>query len=333
MSIKDLIKNSPFFPVAKRMYAPIYDFKWRERRLKTNGKLNPDKTFYVCRRVSRYTGLLSDFLYFLGHVRYARSKGYIPVIDLMTYPNVQLYPSEVGKVNGWEYYFKQPCDENGKRYSLNEVYKSKNVILSNGIEPPSRPKDTIDFLTDLEELEFWHDIYISDFEFSDELKCYLEESLAEVPKSLIGVHARGTGYRLFTMLGNGDGNNIQPEINNIILEIEEKLKEDTYEGVFLATEDAEYYDFFRKHFGSKLFTVHTEYFRKEDVDLKNNTDTDYTTNRANDKKLRGFEYITAMVAFSRCKYRISGINSGTIFADIIEPNVDNSKWLVQGRAH
>ncbi|MCR5482414.1 MAG: hypothetical protein K6F52_06430 [Clostridia bacterium] len=334
MGIKEIIKASPFAPIAIKLYAPLYDWKWRERKINTGGKLNPQKTFFVCRRVSRYTGLLSDAILMLGHIDYARKKGYIPVVDMMTYPNVQLYDDEVGKINAWEYYFKQPADNDGKRYSLEEVFSSQNVILSDGCYCHDMPKDTTEFLKEDSLIDYWSNVWKQNIEYSDKLQGYLCSQLNDLPQNLVGVHARGTGYRKFTKLGSkSGGNHVQPTVEYVLDQSICMMVENNCDGILLATEDMEYYQRFKEVLGERLYTVDTQFIDATNIDLQFNLDTAYTTDRINDKMLRGFEYLAAMVAFSKCRIRISGINSGTIIASIMEPNVENSYYYDLGRAH
>jgi hypothetical protein len=89
------------------------------------GKLYPEKTFYVIRRPEPGAGLFSNFHWALGHIIYAQKEKYIPIVDMKNY---KTYYNEIESINGsknaWEYYFEQPSS-----YTLEQVYKSKNVIL------------------------------------------------------------------------------------------------------------------------------------------------------------------------------------------------------------
>ena len=121
MNVKKVFQKITF------LNEPYTRWKWRERRV-SYGKENPDKTFYVIRRASCKVGLFSHVMTNMGLVKYALDRGYIPVIDMQNTKNTYLEPDQVGKVNAWEFYFEQPCG-----YSLRDIKKSKNVILSNGL--------------------------------------------------------------------------------------------------------------------------------------------------------------------------------------------------------
>lgn len=104
---------------------------------KSYGKLNPDKTFFVIRLYPPAAGFLSNYVYVLGYMKYAIDQGWIPVVDMENYQTMYTDPELCDQFgiskNVWEWFFEQPLDvKSGKRYSLQEVYHSKNVILSNG---------------------------------------------------------------------------------------------------------------------------------------------------------------------------------------------------------
>ncbi|MDR3162696.1 MAG: hypothetical protein LBT81_02405, partial [Helicobacteraceae bacterium] len=97
----------------------------RKEELKRCGILYPEDTFYVIRRPEPGAGLFSNFRWVLGHILYALEKNYIPVVDMQNY---KTYYNEFEPINGsknaWEYYFEQP-----EPYTLEQVYKGKNVVL------------------------------------------------------------------------------------------------------------------------------------------------------------------------------------------------------------
>lgn len=90
----------------RKVIMEVFDNDWSEHYLI---KGNPDyPTYYFIRRQNIDVGLFSNFIVFAGHIRYALSKHYIPVIDCQNYTNNYLDPKLLGKENSWEYYFKQP---------------------------------------------------------------------------------------------------------------------------------------------------------------------------------------------------------------------------------
>lgn len=108
------------------------DTDWSEHYIKRGDPSKP--TYYIIRRQISLVGLLSNFMVFAGHIRYALSKGWLPVVDMQNYPNAYLAPEKLGKENSWEYYFEQPL-----RINLEVAYAGENVILSDGGANLPRP--------------------------------------------------------------------------------------------------------------------------------------------------------------------------------------------------
>lgn len=123
-------KKWKFIPATKNI---LYHWVNRERK-KSFGKKNPDKIFYVIRGINSnsrlYIGavhnLMANYFYVVSHMMYAEKMGWIPVIDQLNYPVYNTIEEPInGSKNAWEYYFVQPTE-----YTLEEVYQSKNVVLS-----------------------------------------------------------------------------------------------------------------------------------------------------------------------------------------------------------
>jgi|GEM_PF-1218492 len=117
-----------------RIYRKLLATKYEEKA--SFGNKNPDKTFYVIRPHyvletselhNTFINLIGHYYFTLQHLAYAVVNGWIPVVDWENYgPLVhgEEYPIN-GTMNCWEYYWNQPS-----KYTLEEVYQSKNVVLS-----------------------------------------------------------------------------------------------------------------------------------------------------------------------------------------------------------
>lgn len=111
----------------------LYNWFNREKH-SSYGTLNQDKVFYVIRSLNDtsplYIGtrhnLLANYFYTLSHLAYARERDWIPVVDQLNYPVYNSLPKPLGgTMNAWEYFWEQPSS-----YTLDEVYRSANVVLS-----------------------------------------------------------------------------------------------------------------------------------------------------------------------------------------------------------
>lgn len=89
------------------------------------GSMNEDRLFYVIRCPKDDLGFFGLYNYVVDYMKKAVALSAEPVVDWQYYPNN--YISEdylVGKENVWEYFFENPVG-----VSVDEVYKSKNVIM------------------------------------------------------------------------------------------------------------------------------------------------------------------------------------------------------------
>ena len=92
---------------------------------KSFGSLNSTKKFYIIRRFPT-AGLFSNITFVLNHLKICDEMGLIPIIDMYNYPTLYNEYNNLNKTkNAWEYFF-----ERLNNYTLEEVYKSKNVFLS-----------------------------------------------------------------------------------------------------------------------------------------------------------------------------------------------------------
>lgn len=175
-------------------YQPYKRHRMPEK-MKTYGELFPDRTFYVIRLYPPATGYLGNYNYILGYMRYAYQKGWIPIVDMYHYDTIyslhnieQDYPKDV-----WGMFFEQPWDPvHKRRYTLDEVYQSKNVVLSCGSEEfcvYSFEEETIS----------WQRRMAKMIPFNKEMQEYadnmLQETIGQINLPVMGIPFRGTDYK------------------------------------------------------------------------------------------------------------------------------------------
>ena len=75
--------------------------------MKSFGRLNPDKLFYVIWREGTGGGMFSNVFHVLSHLIYAREMGLTPLVDMENFPNFYNEAELVHATrNSWEYYFR-----------------------------------------------------------------------------------------------------------------------------------------------------------------------------------------------------------------------------------
>lgn len=261
-------------------------------------------TFYIIRRQDTNVGLFSNYIVFAGHIRYALSKGWLPVVDMQNYPNSYLEPELLGKVNAWEYYFRQPLG-----IDLETAYNGKNVVLSSGgIERGYADHTSAFFENKNGILTEWR-MLVKLGLLQVQPKLY--EEIMNIRKKLfapndrvLGVHLRGTDY----MAQRPFNHPIQPPIGYALTKIIEKINEWHCNKIFLATEDKSILQICKNVFGNICVTIDKEYVTYSD---SSKAVSSFHTERKNDYLIRGAEYLTDMVILSTCNCLVTGRTSGT----------------------
>ena len=224
--------------------------------LKSFGSLNKDKIFYVIQR-SPGGGLFSNLLFVLHHLYLAKKFNFVPVVDMENYPTIYNEKKSINNsFNAWEYYF-----EPVSKYTLKEVYKSKNVIIT------TKETNNIKFFDGFKNLLKEHrDIF---FKFIKIKKSLIKEKDIFFNKyfknhRVLGVHFRGTDYK--TM----ERHPLPATKKQICKNIDLLIKKYKFDKIFLITEDKGYHEYLNKRYSniinfSKIFTNKKQLFFENNI--------------------------------------------------------------------
>lgn len=294
----------------------IYHWITREKK-KSFGKFNPDKIFYVIRSIDYknkfYIGpvnnLLANYFYVLSHLRYAQINGWIPIIDMLNYPVYNSLPYPVnGTMNAWEYFWQQP-----NKYSLDEVYQSKNVILSKqnwfsqydmGYEP-SHYEDS-ELIKNFFQLA-------ATVPLNSKVENIINQKSKEMlknKKNILGIAFRFGGHSK-KHFAKTIGHPVQPDIDEMIKLAKIYLDKWGMQYIFLTSDTEEAAQEFKKIFKDKLIILKRERF--SELLKKGETNNLYSQENLYKTSLN---YLTEMTLLSRCDCLIGSINSGLRYAVI-----------------
>lgn len=251
-----------------------------QKRKQCWGSENPDKTFLVVKLINPANGLGACVCQVQSNVAYAASKGWIPVVD-MREKNQYLEDWEIGKVNAWEKFFEQPAG-----YRMQDIEKSENIIIS--YAPVQGLKPNLDFLR---------------------IKPGLEQMKADYMKNwkgrTLGVLFRGSDYANTKPYGHS----IQPNLEEMILKVKEKLVEwGGTDYIYLCTEVEEAVLRFREEFGDRLKCYPQQRVHEDFSDFRLAM---HKFPRQNDGYYRGAEYWTALSVLSECDSLVAGACGAT----------------------
>lgn len=299
----------------------IYHYFWRERST-SYGEENSDKVFYIIRRISPMEGVCSMLNSVVGHLAYAESKGYIPVVDMKNYYNVSWQPfSKRKKENAWEYYFEQPAG-----YSLSDIQHSKNIILSDGINAHKVPN--LQGTLNCTEVEKWHEIYQKYIRLNDKIEKKLSNDEKKMESgNTLGVCERVgilAGKKRKTILYAGYAKSIT--VKHMINEVERRMKLNNCNKIFLVIDDDETAEIFKQYFKNKLFL----YKRKRYKYLQNGEPPKKKELIFEDVIIpKNVSYIKEIFLLARCSSLLCDQSTGAMTAIIINGNQYENRTVLR----
>lgn len=303
------------FNICKRIRIIWKNIRMPEQRISC-GELNEDKTFFVIRFYPPASGLMTFYLYTLGMMQYADTKGWIPVVDLQNYENMYSLRKPVhGTMNVWEHYFLQP-ETDGKRYSLDEVYSSKNVVLSNGTMDDCYHSKANNIILN------WQIKQNKRLGLYPEVMDYLEKTY----RSTIPVNARvlGTIVRGRTRKRRNPGHEIQIKAVELVPILRDRVKRWQCDYIFLKAEEQEDLEEIKKSLKNVLHTTAKRVKNyKDSIILDYSSDADFGI--SNDNELPAtytnqVEYLAEIYILSKCTSLVSTGNNGLYGARIWNGN-------------
>lgn len=310
MQLKNTLKHLLFkMPrsVTRQFYMIYNNINFPECReeKKCFGSLNEDKIFYVIRpRPGKIEGLMALFLDVIKHLDYAEKRKLIPVVDFENY-ETQYYES--GK-NAWEIYFNQVSD-----YSLEEVYHSKNVILS-GLNALEKAPDFLNQKYDRDSLTYVRKIVKKYIRIKPGIQeIVMKEASRLHLENCLGLYLRGTDYTKLKPAGHP----VQPTAVQAMKKVDEYLLKNPHKKIFLVTEDADICLEIKRKYGKIVYTINDDLYISE-YDGKNFLSMNDSINQLGISSFqRGVTYLTKIILLSKCKDIIGGNTSGSWAACVL----------------
>lgn len=281
------------------------------------------RKIYIVATTFKIEGLFGIVNSVVNHCEYAYNNGYIPIVDMKHYANQYFKDGKVFKDNSWEYFFEQPSG-----IGLDDIKDEDEIVISKNLYVLD--VSTFLFLGDLpvdnatinsEEIVKKKLSQKSLLKFNKKTKEYLEENFSKLVGSgddVLGILCRGTDYT------NKKPRNeeIQPNPETVIEKAKEVIKKNPQiKRIYVATEDNEIYQKFKKEFGDILIENSQYKYSLEDKSLN----YDYISNIKVDRKDHNYnlakEYLLSIYILSKCRYFIGGRTTGTKWAWLL-----SEKW-------
>lgn len=289
---------------------------WTEHYVRKGDPSKP--TYYIIRRRISSVGIFSNFIVFAGHIRYALSQGWIPVIDMQNYPNALLEPEKLGKENAWEYFFEQPL-----RIGLEEAYNGENIILCReyrSIIPHTRSSFFDEKNIELAEWRMLVKLGLLKIKPAIMEKILATRAKLFAPTDrVLGVYLRGTDY----IAKKPKGHPIPPPQEYARDVILEKIRTWKCNKIFLSTEDKTIVQFFKETFGDGFGTFCVTIDREYPDYKPGQFINDARAPRENDRYLNTKEYLTEMIILSKCTSFVTSMCSGATGVIVLSAGFEN----------
>jgi len=245
--------------------------------------------------LSHNCGFFSDFLTGLAGIMYCYDNGFNFFVDwknkkYSTNPNDNLFDKYFfQELSGSEKFGRFYSTITPYRYYFHAMKNFTNEEIYNFLKKPS------DVLTGLKIL---HNSHFTDIE------CEIFKN-----KKILGVHKRGTDHSL-----HGE----KLDDTYILNEINKELKKNSYDNVFLITDDMRSYDFFSQELGS--FLISTDSY-------KSYSDTGIHFEGIIDGHRLATEVIRDSYLLSKTDYKLISRSNVSLFSLICNLNKDNFRYI------
>ena len=240
---------------------------------KENWKYRHDlkvKNFVILQRLEcPQCGFFSNYIVHLGCIYRNLLLGYVPIIDLKSFPNAY-NGNNTSKKNPWELFFYQPYN-----FTLEDVLNyAKNVTKLECDANGERP-DEINMYYKSDSINFWHDFAKQYMPLKKELLIEAEEIMKDLfgySKNILGVKMRGTDY----IAWKPKGHSIPPKIGRVIMDTKMMDQRYNYDFIFFSTEDELIKRKFVPYFKKKIkllnpnIKINYNYKKKDFINLNKN---------------------------------------------------------------
>ena len=274
---------------------------------KMDGEKEGIRCYYIAPDASG-SGFFADHNRLLSYLYYADYFGLCPVVEYGSgYSYAEEKPVD-GVSNPFEYYFKQPAEvslEDLKEEGCVVKSRKENAALAGRLNTSGKGYDWSEEY--LKEMGRISSKYIHLNEKTDQwMKEQLNKVLGE--KKMIGVHVRGTDFKR-----NYKGHPVKISTQEYLEATKKLYDTGKYEGVFLATDDAEATDVYGGVFGDKL-----KYYQDVVRSSGDETVMKSEVSRMNHHYLLGREVLRDAWTLGKCSALVAGMSQVSFGARILK---------------
>ncbi|MDY4085468.1 MAG: hypothetical protein SOY57_07940 [Ruminococcus bromii] len=296
------LRNTQLVDVADAVY---YERFFKDSKLISNPEACINKALknkkYILIKEGLWKYQVVNFCFvrdMISNIIWSLDCGYIPIVDV--YPNDSDYYSDNGRL--WDMFFKQPLG------TTEFDAKSARIcpLKTSSIKPSMYD------VKDTDKSNFWGYILKSFVKYNDSVLKYFDEEYKQLleDKSAIGCVIRSTDYTKTKPKGHPK----QPPLKDVFSKLHEVMQKYNVEYIYLATEDKNIADCFKKEFPDKIIENKRHYFNElfDSADLNRVSQVHFS--RQNDDFLKILEYFSSINLVSHCDYLVTGLCGGSEMA-------------------
>jgi hypothetical protein len=164
---------------------------------------------------------------------------------MKNFENPYIGKEELGKINGWNYFYEQPGG-----VDVEEASQSNHAVYAGKYR-----RSYQDIFLDKKEINLWHGVYCRNIRLNHAMKVKVNDAyqrlfqkIIEDNKKILGVKFRGADYSAIKPRGDY----IQPTIEQMILETKKVMSACNCEYIYLAVDEEKAKNAFVDCFGDKV---------------------------------------------------------------------------------
>lgn len=297
----------------------------KQNSLKINfeNKLDYDKNhFAILKRTCNACGFFSHYKVFLSCIHKFLIRGFIPILEVKTYPNIfNGFKANTSSKNPWEYFFVQPF---GYSYE-NVIKKAKNIKYINCKREQTTPQ-YINFFKNKIKIDFWHNLAKIYLPIKEDI---IKETTNVIYKlfknydNILGILIRGTDY----LACKPRHHPIPPAPKRVIKDIKKMDNIYRYNYFFIVTEDNIIRNKFINEFDNKIKyllpnkIINYDYKNKKYISKNKNIKGNLINLKI---------YLINIIILSKCKDIIVSRTNGALGAYILTEGFRKTKVYFLG---
>lgn len=318
---KSSTKSEDFFRLIDDIRKKLDGIDIEDVRHYSFGEKNDDKTFCILYNSKNTWGLYTTYLVIMELLLNIKKQEIIPAIDLKNHYMLEMQDEKrMFCENAWDYYYSQPDNE----YSLEEIYESKSVYCID------IKRIKVDFMNHWDDvikskkmLREWNSKLMNQVSLNEKILRRVDTFCMEHhfdSERILGVCVRVAFKALYENNASVIKNHPrQPDLHELLKDIEVRMVEWKCNKIFLAIEDWEYIEMIEKYFSGQYECIY--YNRARQYYYKNGkVVTSWDEVIKDFKKMsvvdKNIEYITETYILSRCTALYAGLGSSAMIATL-----------------